>query len=49
MTPEQAPEELQNSVKKRTAYIKPRLTTLEVLELWKDDLPEEFWQDRRDY
>ena len=39
MKPEQAPDELQGSTKKR-AYTKPTLSTLQVPELWKDDMPE---------
>jgi hypothetical protein len=49
MTPEQAREELKSSAKKRTAYVKPTLKTLERPELWKDDLPEEIRQDKRDH
>jgi hypothetical protein len=39
MKPEQAPDDLQGSAKKR-AYTKPTLLTLQVPELWKDEMPE---------
>ena len=39
MKPEQAPDELQSCAKKR-AYTKPTLSTLQVPELWTDEMPE---------
>jgi hypothetical protein len=39
MRPEQAPDELQSSAKKRV-YAKPTLSTLQMPELWKDEMPE---------
>jgi hypothetical protein len=47
LTPEQAPEELQSSAKKRI-YIKPAFTALQPPELWKDDIPKEFRSNERD-
>ena len=46
-TTPQAPDELQTSVKRR-AYIQPTLMTLQVPELWKDDIAKEFQEDERD-